>query len=507
MNFKSNKGITLISLVIAIIVIFTIGGAIIYNSNNQISIRKINNLYNDIDTINGKVDNYYMNYGELPVLCEFKTINSFSKEVFEEYLKSLAEQRGATLNYYPDSVNPNDGDEYYVIDLEKLDGLTLNYGYEDDYKTVKENKAITLSNVEDEIYIINGVTHQVYFPHGVIVDNIMYYTYKMNESSAEISTPKTKADLKVGDYVNYTYDSTVSTYTLEGNISGYRSAGNYSEKDNPNPTDFTPITYTRASTMNWRILSLNDDGSVDLIGISNGVTEDVYLQGSRGYNNGVFILNDMVSKMYSNSKLGSKAIARSLNIDDIENLYIKDTDGKGINARNAYANSYATYGGNGATAISGTTKDYTGSSRYYPTLYKQEKYSGIDSDTVKTDGLDQSEGRDTGTYEQATNKLRLTQTYYYKSYTDLIDSGNPAKALLPTSRTWIASRYVSCEAPHADFGIRFLFSNGVSGFYLVNSNAYAHSRSYALRPVIHLDKSVNFNVKAGTEEEMHEILY
>ena len=78
-------------------------------------------------------------------------------------------------------INPNDGDEYIVIDLEKLDGITLHYGYDKDgeYFTIKRTKQVTqeIDKMEDEIYVINTKTHQIYFPHGIFVDDVMYYTF------------------------------------------------------------------------------------------------------------------------------------------------------------------------------------------------------------------------------------------------------------------------------------------------------------------------------------------
>ena len=45
-------------------------------------------------------------------------------------------------NSFNTEINKNDGDEYIVIDLEKLEGLTLTYGYDDEYKKVKEEKKV-----------------------------------------------------------------------------------------------------------------------------------------------------------------------------------------------------------------------------------------------------------------------------------------------------------------------------------------------------------------------------
>ena len=31
--------------------------------------------------------------------------------------------------------------------------------------------------IETEIYIINAKTHQIYFPHGIFADDVMYITF------------------------------------------------------------------------------------------------------------------------------------------------------------------------------------------------------------------------------------------------------------------------------------------------------------------------------------------
>ena len=75
--------------------------------------------------------------------------------------------------------------DYIVIDLEKLGSLSLNYGYDEEYKSLKnceditENDDVMINNddIETEIYIINTKTHQIYFPHGIFVDKVMYITF------------------------------------------------------------------------------------------------------------------------------------------------------------------------------------------------------------------------------------------------------------------------------------------------------------------------------------------
>ncbi len=168
MKLKEEKGITLISLALTIILLLIITSVVIYNSTNYVTMKKLNDLYIDIEAISSKVDEYYLKYGELPILCKY-----VNKEKLKELINNIEKDREVSKK---GDLNPDDGEEeYYVIDLEKLDGLSLTYGYDDEYKNIRNNKHITESKVEDKIFIINSVTHQIYFPHGIFVDGYMYY--------------------------------------------------------------------------------------------------------------------------------------------------------------------------------------------------------------------------------------------------------------------------------------------------------------------------------------------
>lgn len=176
MNQKSDRGVTLIALIVTIIILLVITGAIIFNTGNNINMKKLDQLKLDIELLNSQIDDYYLKYGELPILCDY-----LHKEDFAEEIYTFAHTRNAILN---NDLNPNDGDNYAVIDVEKLGGITLYYGYEKggtsgDYNLLKTNRKVSEDPdpVEDEIYVINTTTHQIYFPHGIVVDNIMYYTF------------------------------------------------------------------------------------------------------------------------------------------------------------------------------------------------------------------------------------------------------------------------------------------------------------------------------------------
>jgi len=183
MNIKNNQGLTLISLILTVIIILIITAAMIYNTKNQLQMKTVQNLSNDIETLRAKVDDYYLKYGELPKLSNYtypndnRVTDPVSKDDFEDLINKKAKERDAVLNT---KVNEKDGDEYIVIDIEKLDNLTLIYGYDEEYKHVKLTGNVVDyedDEVESEIYVINTKTHQIYFPHGIFVDNVMYYTF------------------------------------------------------------------------------------------------------------------------------------------------------------------------------------------------------------------------------------------------------------------------------------------------------------------------------------------
>ena len=157
---RKNKGITMISLVITIIVLLILTSVTIYNGLAQLGIKRVNNLYADIDSISTKVAEYYLKNETIPIYNDPYVNN-------KDELKAMFIANGATET--EELINVNDEGAYYVIDLSKLDNLTLNYG--DDYKTWNSSEPKS-----QNVYIINTVTHQIYFPHGVRVKNDYYFT-------------------------------------------------------------------------------------------------------------------------------------------------------------------------------------------------------------------------------------------------------------------------------------------------------------------------------------------
>lgn len=172
-NFKNNqKGITLTTLVIAIVIMMIITSILIYNISTGSDIRRINNMYSDITKLRDKVNLYYVAHRTLPIIqTNYENTNSIKE------------------------INPNDNDRYYVIDLEALENLNLTYGK--DYKTYKANH----SNSLIDIYIINEISHSIYYVKGIKFDDKIYYTQP--EEFTKVTLPEwSDAYEKTREYVD-----------------------------------------------------------------------------------------------------------------------------------------------------------------------------------------------------------------------------------------------------------------------------------------------------------------
>ena len=111
------------------------------------------------------------------------------------------------------------------------------------------------------------------------LDELYKYKENLNCPEGKICV---KNNLKLGDYV--LMKPTLSSYTTDTSKTGYTET----QTINPQELDL------------WRVISINDDGTVDIVSEHVSSTE-VYFQGQTGYLNFVGYLNELASK-YENSK-------------------------------------------------------------------------------------------------------------------------------------------------------------------------------------------------------------
>ena len=281
-------------------------------------------------------------------------------------------------------------------------------------------------------------------------------------------------NIKIGDSVNYTYDS-AGSYSLSSTYSGYSSNQ----------------TIAQTTGLTWKVLNVDkENDTVDIIS-TNTTSSTVYFYNILGYNNGPYLMNEICKAQYSNKTLGVEA--RSINLLDME----KHLTPTGITARNAYTNSVKY----------GTTKTYTGSTKY-PSLYANQKGAGPNITAANANTISQpdiTKGNDPyeeskpivpkGTTEPTTSStygtgspLTITQTFYYIPINDT-NCGTAYSILANGTTFWVAARFVFTLSDYAAFGLRIAYT-GTSGYRMFYSNGGTDGGSYALRPVVSLPSSL-----------------
>ena len=289
------------------------------------------------------------------------------------------------------------------------------------------------------------------FPVNATVDGKNFYI----DQDGNIGVPQDRTGLKVGDYINYKPDTAEGkTYSLLGTQSGHDSDQIISQEN-----------------LNWRILKINDDGSIDII--SDLTNNKIYFKGALGYNNGVYLLNDICKELYSNTSKGGTA--RSVNLKDTEN-WLTDA---GKTARDEYTNS---------TKIKyGETKTYTGEYSYTPDAYNSEEDENSNHYTSPT----------TKTYTNL-GTLNAKQTYYYILINET-NYGEGAKVLSNSNYYWVAARFIYCDSGNANFGLCFAVPgiNGNAMFGSGNISYRSNLDNNRVRAVVSLEPNVKINANTG----------
>ena len=287
-------------------------------------------------------------------------------------------------------------------------------------------------------------------------------------------------NIKIGDSVNYTYDSAES-YSLSSTYSGYSSNQ----------------TIAQTTGLTWKVLNVDkENDTVDIIS-TNPTSSTVNFYGILGYNNGPYLMNEICKAQYSNKSLGVNA--RSINLLDME----KHLTAAGIAARNAYTDAVKY----------GTTNTYTNngvlrSDTKYPSLYAGQKGAGPNITAANASTISQpditkgndpyEESKPIATTEPTTdnisgtgNPLTVTQTYYGISINDT--NYETASSILANSTLfWVAARDVVTRpslASIAFFGLRSA-STGTGGRVMFGSDGVTRGDGSALRPVVSLPSSL-----------------
>ena len=254
-KFKNYKGITLIALVVTIIILLILAGVTISSLGEQ--------------GLFGKAKSAIEKSKEAEVDEKIKLA------VSESLLKDRGELKAATLKdiletEYEATVEDTNGGFPIAATIDEISG------------TVDASGNVTTGG---------GSTG----------------AWTMDEETGIISSTTTEQTIHVGDYVNYSPSGTLDTTQLISDLSNYSG---FSETE----AYYTYSPLTRESNFNWRVLDIDND-KIRLISES-ATTNQLYLGGADGYNNGVYLIDEMCRTLYNNSTYASNV--QNLKIEDIE---------------------------------------------------------------------------------------------------------------------------------------------------------------------------------------------
>lgn len=131
---KKIKIIIILIILIFLIIFFQIKSGI--KIGNELN--RLNNMNKDIIILEDAIAMYYLENGNIPI------------------------KNTTVVDFKNNSQNPNDNGIYYEIDLSLLENLDLSYGNQ--------------MYGEDDIYVINEISHTIYYLAGIEYDEKIYYT-------------------------------------------------------------------------------------------------------------------------------------------------------------------------------------------------------------------------------------------------------------------------------------------------------------------------------------------
>ncbi len=250
-------------------------------------------------------------------------------------------------------------------------------------------------------------------------ETLSEYMDKINEYLPETLAYKVNSgEVPIGSYIKYTPD-VASEETINNLIT---ELGTYSGSEAN-----TKETLTQEMGLNWRVLDVKD-GQVRLIS-DVATTSTIAIKGYNGYNNAVYLLDDICNKLYNNSKLTNKV--QNLKIEDIEQ-YLKDK-------------------------IVVSENKISPAGIKYPQIVEQEENQTINNITGTLKPSEQTELINQTEVKIATSSS-LKRTYKWKKlneesfknskyYTMFFNDGENTK------RYWLSTREIYTASDYATFGI------------------------------------------------------
>ena len=199
-NCKSEKGITLIVLIITLVIMLIFITTVNINISGYVEKKTYTNFENDLKQLRESVDYYYSVNKVLPIQNKYTNSEVLTK----------IDQAG--------QISINDNSTYFIVGINLLENMELNFGK--DFYTI-ENITENISNLED-IYIINEQSHVIYYAKGIQYKGKRQY--RLDEEFKKIEDYTVNVDagaVKSND--NWTNQNIIVTLPIkEGTITEYQ---------------------------------------------------------------------------------------------------------------------------------------------------------------------------------------------------------------------------------------------------------------------------------------------
>lgn len=275
--------------------------------------------------------------------------------------------------------------------------------------------------------------------------------------------------IHIGDYIDYKPIGN-TTYKLEASDSG----------------KLTTQTVERDDTLKWRVLGLSENKKQILLISDKPTSGDyIYFKGINGYNNIVYLLNDICYNLYRNYSLGD---ARSINIEDILNKMSNKWD------YHTYNNGITTYG---------KTKEYSDDYNIkFPNIFKKEKGQFVDGKKGKDLDLSMQKQIIKGV-SNANKNITVKQTFWEKELTSANFIDNIYYELFVNNGSnykeyFLASRCIETSKDFPKFGeSRIGYGMLRADPLYFNSNEIDNSAF--IRPIIVLNEDVSVDISKPFE--------
>ncbi len=295
-----------------------------------------------------------------------------------------------------------------------------------------------------------------------------------------------RSNLKIGDYVDYTPSREEFTHVV---ISA-------------SETGYSQDTYIYYFTNpDWQILSINDDGTVDLTTNSTLLGESLLaINGAKGYNNFVYLLNKVCNDLYENKEFGIKA--RNMNMEDIT----KQLNEKGKDFMNSNTYPYVGY-----------QQTVTVKNAYYPNLYAKENGSGINSTETKKDGIGPNEeyySEPTTEEYSFAESLTVTQTVNFQNLmtADYFKNKDCFNLIFDGGYNMLATRGINCIQRENEYEIWFgpIFVNGqvISQEGAFYSSGYSNDGGIAgnIKPIVTINADISLENGDGSINNPYKLV-